>query len=491
MPAAGPAFDRRLIPPMMLGAILNPINSSIIAVSLVPIGIAFGAPPAETTWLVSALYLTTAVGQPLFGKLVDNYGPRRLYLLGAAMVGIAGLMGVFAPSVGVLIAARVVLGFGTCAGYPASMYLIRRENRRTGRDSPQLVLTLLAMCSQTIMAIGPTLGGLLMVIGGWRATFAVNIPLAIACLIVGGRWLPRDGIADPSDSTTGSPTPEPRRRVVIDTVGIVLFAITVVALTIFLIDVRPDRWYLPLIAVLAGVGFAVREMRAAEPFIDLRVFAGNVPLLMTYLRSLLTATVSYSLMYGFTQWLEDGRRLAPTAAGLALLPLSGTAIVVSAITGRHKAVRAKLVIGSLAQLAACALMITAGGGTAYWMLFVITGIAGITQGLVGLANQNAIYYQADPSRVAASAGLMRTFVYLGSMVASAAQGAFFKPTADTAAMHQLATFMIIFAALFLLLSLVDRSLSRITDKTMPDRPGDKPLDDPDQRSAETHTESRN
>ncbi|MFF3463722.1 MFS transporter [Streptomyces sp. NPDC002619] len=75
------AFDRRLIAPMILGSVLNPINSSMIAVALVPIGIAFGAPPAETVWLVSALYLATAVGQPVIGRLVDMYGPRRLYLV--------------------------------------------------------------------------------------------------------------------------------------------------------------------------------------------------------------------------------------------------------------------------------------------------------------------------------------------------------------------------------------------------------------------------
>ncbi|MGW4567503.1 MFS transporter, partial [Streptomyces sp. NPDC004561] len=87
--ATGPSpagFDRRLIPPMVLGSVLNPINSSMIAVALVPIGVAFGAPPAETVWLVSALYLATAVGQPVIGRLVDMYGPRRLYLIGTALV---------------------------------------------------------------------------------------------------------------------------------------------------------------------------------------------------------------------------------------------------------------------------------------------------------------------------------------------------------------------------------------------------------------------
>ena len=60
---------------------LNPINSSMIAVALVPIGAAFGAPPSETAWVVSALYLATAVGQPVVGRLVERYGPRPLFLL--------------------------------------------------------------------------------------------------------------------------------------------------------------------------------------------------------------------------------------------------------------------------------------------------------------------------------------------------------------------------------------------------------------------------
>jgi MFS family permease len=76
-------FNRKLITPMIVGAVLNPINSSIIAVSLVPIGTAFGAAPSSTAWLVSGLYLATALGQPVVGKLVDVYGPKRLYLAGA------------------------------------------------------------------------------------------------------------------------------------------------------------------------------------------------------------------------------------------------------------------------------------------------------------------------------------------------------------------------------------------------------------------------
>lgn len=83
-------FDRRLLPVMVLGAILNPINSSIVAVALVPIGRALDAPASQTAWLVSGLYLATAVGQPVVGRLVDVLGPRRLSLAGAVLSGSAG-----------------------------------------------------------------------------------------------------------------------------------------------------------------------------------------------------------------------------------------------------------------------------------------------------------------------------------------------------------------------------------------------------------------
>ncbi|MFD9129732.1 MFS transporter, partial [Kitasatospora sp. NPDC059571] len=203
------AFDRRLLAPMILGSVLNPVNSSIISVSLVPIGAAFGAPPSRTAWLVAALYLATAIGQPVVGRLVDLYGPRRLYLVGTSLTGVAGLAGMLAPNLGVLIAARVLLGFGTCAGYPASMHLIRSEARRTGHDSPAGVLTALSVANQTVAVVGPVLGGLLVGLGGWRSTLAVNIPLSIACLVLGRRRLPHSLPARAEARPGGGAPPPP------------------------------------------------------------------------------------------------------------------------------------------------------------------------------------------------------------------------------------------------------------------------------------------
>ncbi|MFD8458172.1 MFS transporter [Streptomyces antimycoticus] len=471
----GSAFDRRLLAPMMLGSVLNPVNSSIISVSLVPIGAAFGAPPSQTAWLVSALYLATAIGQPVVGRMIDLYGPRRLFLLGTTLTGIAGLIGLLAPNLGMLIVSRVVLGFGTCAGYPASMYLIRSEARRTGRDSPAGILAALAVANQTVAVVGPPLGGLLIGLGGWRTTFAVNIPLAVAGLILGARRLPKEG----------PPAERGGERVRLDLPGMALFAAMLVPLLLFLMAPRADRWYLPVLMALAAAGFAVRELRAAEPFIDLRVFGGNAPLLLTYGRAVLTAVVSYVFLYGYTQWLQDGRGLTASQAGLAQLPLFLTGIAVSSVTGRRAAVRGKLLVGGVAQLVACGLLLQLQPHSAVWLLIAVALVFGVPQGLNNLALQNAVYHQADPERMGSSAGLLRTFFYLGAMVASSANGAFFGARADTGGLHGLAWFMLAVAGLFLTVTVVDRSLGRIgPDGDSSDPPSDSSSPhEPQQRKA--------
>ncbi|MGY0022188.1 MFS transporter [Streptomyces sp. cg35] len=445
---AGPGgFDRRLIAPMILGSVLNPINSSMLAVALIPIGRAFGAPPSQTAWLVSGLYLATAVGQPVIGRLVDAFGPRRLYLAGTALVGVAGLLGALAPNLWVLVASRVLLGFGTSAAYPASMSLLRTESDRTGMKSPSGILASLSVSNQVIAVVGPTLGGLLIGAGGWHLIFAINVPLSAACLVLGARRLPR--------------TATRRSDVHTDVTGMVLFAGALTAFMLFLMDPGAAHWYLPVIGLAAGTVFARRELGSDDPFIDLRVLGGNAPLLATFGRQLLAYTTSYAFLYGYSQWLQEGRGLSASHAGLLLLPMSAAALVVTALTGRDPRVRAKLAVGAITQLLGCAALLFLGSASPVWLLVVIGALFGVPQGLIGLANQNTLYAQADPARMGSSAGLLRTFSYLGALLASAATAAFFQDGATGAGLHGLAWLLIAVAGSFLLLCLADRSLSRV------------------------------
>lgn len=444
-------FDRSLLPPMMLGSILNPINSTIISVALIPIGIALGAPPSQTAWLVSALYLATALGQPVVGRLIDLFGPRRLFLVATSLVGLAGLIGTMAPNLVVLILARVVLGFGTCAGYPAAMALLRSESRRTGHDSPTGVLTALAIANQTIAVIGPLLGGALIAVGGWRATFVLNVPLAIAAVLLGLR-LPTQDSADVERAGLV-------RR--LDLPGMGLFAAMLLSLLLFLMNLHLGNWYLLVVAVGAGIAFTMRELRTATPFIDLRVLGGNMPLVATYGRALVAYTVSYAFLYGFTEWTEEGFGLSPFVAGLVQIPMFVVAIGVSFVTGRSQGVRGKLLLGAAGQIAACVLMLTLSAASPLWLLIALALIFGVPQGSNSLALQNSVYFQSDPERTASSAGLLRTFGYLGSMVASAATAASFGQRASTGGMHELAWIMLAAGVLYLAITVFDRSLARI------------------------------
>lgn len=445
---AGPdGFDRRLVVPMILGSVLNPINSSMLAVALIPIGRAFGAPPAQTAWLVTGLYLATAVGQPVIGRLVDAFGPRRLYLAGTALVGVGGLLGMLAPNLWTLVAARVLLGFGTSAAYPASMSLLRSESDRTGEKSPSGILAALSVSAQVIAVIGPTLGGLLIGAGGWHLIFGVNVPLSAACLLLGALWLPRTKGTVPGTRT--------------DVPGMVLFAASLTAFMLFLTDPGADRWYLPVAGAATGFWFARRERAVDGPFIDLRVLGGNAPLLGTYARQLLAYITSYAFLYGYTQWLQEGRGLSASHAGLLLLPMSLAAIAVTALTGRHARVRGKLVVGAVVQLLGCVALLLLDSATAIWLLIVLGAVFGIPQGLNGLANQNALYAQADPARMGSAAGLLRTFTYLGALLASAANAVFFRSGATSAGLHGMAWLLVAVAALFLIACVADRSLSRV------------------------------
>ncbi|WP_373323589.1 MFS transporter [Streptomyces olivaceus] len=441
---------------MLLGSVLNPINSTIVAVALVPIGRALGAPASQTAWLVSALYLATALGQPVVGRLVDLFGPRRLFLLSTGLVGVAGVVGALAPGLGVLIGARVLLGFGTCAGYPAAMALVRSEAERTGRDSPGGVLTALAVANQTVAVVGPLLGGLLIAVGGWRATFALNVPLSVAAVVLGLLRLPREEPA---------PVDGPARRggavARLDLPGMGLFAAMLVSLLLFLMNLHLRDWYLLALSAAAGAAFAVRELRATTPFIDLRVLGGNTPLLATYGRALVAYVVAYAFLYGFTQWTEEGFGLTPFHAGLAQIPMFLLAIGVSVVSGRSRGVRGKLLIGAAGQIAACGVILTLTGDSPLWLLLLVALVFGVPQGLNNLALQNSVYFQADPARTASSAGLLRTFAYIGSMVASAATAASFGQHADTGGLHRLAWVMLGAAVLYLVLTLFDRTLGRV------------------------------
>ena len=312
------------------------------------------------------------------------------------------------------------------------MYLIRREADRTGMPSPSGILAALAVSTQVTAVIGPTLGGFLIGFGGWRTIFLVNVPLALASLVLGWRRLPRIPTVQPAP---GEPTG-------LDAPGIVAFAVTLVDPDGLPHEPGPR----PLVPARD------RRRRPASAFVVARAHTrphrsstcassrGNLPLLATYARQLLALTVSYGFLYGYTQWLEAGRGLSASADRAHPAPdvprrRDRHDRLRAATRGLAEARRREARCSSPPARRCCSLGRDQPDlGPRRCCPLVL----GVPQGLLSLANQNALYHQADPERIGASAGLLRTFTYLGALVASAANGAFFGTTVDTTGLHELA-----------------------------------------------------
>jgi MFS family permease len=187
----------------------DPINSSVIATALVAIAAALHVPVGQTSILISSLYLTSAIAQPTAGRLAEQFGPRRVFLAGILIVLAGGDRGRRRGEPGnpgrVPGAHRAGhlsrLALGDAADPPP-----RRRGRVTA--PPANVLGALAIAGAATIAIGPTIGGLLVGWFTWRAAFLINVPVSLAALVMALAGIPatptRCGSAPPGKSPRAS-----------------------------------------------------------------------------------------------------------------------------------------------------------------------------------------------------------------------------------------------------------------------------------------------
>jgi MFS family permease len=443
-------FGGRFVTATSIGSVLSPINSSIIAVALVSIGQAFGVGADATAWLVSALYLATAVGQPSMGKFADRLGARRVYLIGLALVAVGGVLGFVAPSLGVLIAARVIIGLGTSAAYPAAIAMVHRQSERLGQDAPGAVLGALAIAGQVSMVLGPPLGGLLLAIGGWQSMFLVNLPLAMVAAAFALVWLPADDPAPARDA--GS------MWRALDPPGLSLFVVALTSLLVFLMDLAAQRWYLLAAAVVLVAALIGRELRAVSPFIDVRMLADNRALSATYLRFTVTFLVNYCFFYGWAQWLEQSAGYSASTTGLLLMPSFVVAVATSALASRGRRLRGPLVLGTAALVVGSVSLLAVTGHSPLWALVGVSVVFGVQNGLLVVANQAAMYAQAPRGSVGVAAGLLRTSMCMGAMLAAGLISITYGQRVTDAGLHGLAKVLVVASSLLLIATVASRSL---------------------------------
>ncbi|MFJ2766461.1 MFS transporter [Streptomyces sp. NPDC087300] len=452
-----PAFGARLTAPLLLGSLLNPLNTTMISTGLVAIGHDFGVGAAQTAWLVSVLYLASAVAQPVLGKLADGIGPRRVFLGGLAVVVASGLVGTLAPGFGWLLVSRLLLGIGTSAAYPAAMAVLRDESRRLGTPTPRLVLGRLSFAALGSAAVGPTLGGLLVATAGWRGIFAVNVPVALLAYGATLRWIPKDAPRGERAEGGGAGG--------LDPLGTLFFTGALTCLVVFLLDLSHPLWWLLAPVVLLGAVLTWWQLRHPRPFIDLRMLGTNHALARTYLRHGLSYLVVYCVMYGFTQWLEEARGYDSLHTGLVMLPMSLAALGCSLLGARTKGIRAPLTVAAVLLAVGSGLLLLMSGSTPLAVLLLAGACFGIPQGLMGTGNQAAVQQFAPADAIGSAAGLQRTAQYIGAITAAGIIGLAYGRQADDGGLHLMAVAGGVLALALIVLTVTDRALRPAAGKS--------------------------
>ena len=164
-----------------IGTVLAPLNSTMIAVALPKIIEDFGNSVRAGGWLITSYLIVLAVLQPVAGRLGDRVGRRPVMIGGLAAFGLASIGAALAPNLPTLIAFRVAQAASGALVFPNGAGLLRAvvPASRRGR-----VFGTLGAVLGSAAAIGPIVGGLAILFGGWRAMFAVNIPIVVAALVL-------------------------------------------------------------------------------------------------------------------------------------------------------------------------------------------------------------------------------------------------------------------------------------------------------------------
>lgn len=416
-PARRPPVAWALIA-LSLSMLLPSLSTSIANVGLPNMAAAFDASFHEVQWIVIAYLLAVTTLIVGAGRLGDLAGRRRLLLGGITVFTIATLLCGLAPNLPLLVAARAFQGVGAACMMALTMAFVGETvpKDRTGR-----VMGLLGTMSAVGTALGPSLGGVLIAVFGWRAIFLIGVPLGLLALALTLRVLPDSAPA------TGSA----RRR--FDTVGTAVLAITLGAYALAMTTFGPLTIGL-LIVSAVGLGlFVVTESRVASPLLTFSMFRD--PALASGLTtSALVSTVMMTTLVVGPFHLARALDLAPAFVGLVMS--AGPAV--SALTG-VPAGRATDRFGS-GTMVIVGLGGVIGGTVVLSLMPASVGVVGYVLPLVAVtagyalfqaANNTAVMKDVSPHQRGLVSGMLNLSRNLGLITGASVMGAVFAFAAGT------------------------------------------------------------
>jgi EmrB/QacA subfamily drug resistance transporter len=389
------------------------VDATIVNVALPAIHRSFHSALSGLQWTIDAYTLVIASLLMLSGSTADRLGRRRVFQCGLAVFSFGSLLCAIAPSLGMLIAARVIQAIGGSMLNPVAMSIIRNVFEEP-RERAQAIGVWGALMGIS-MALGPVVGGALVDSVGWRAVFIVNLPIGLAAIILTALFVPE------------SRAPHPRR---IDPVGQGLVIVALTTLTYAIIQGPEAGWLsaqtviLVVVSLSAFASLVGYELRRREPLLEVRFFR-SAP----FSGATATAIAMFMAMGGFlflnTLYLQSVRGLSPLDAGLYTLPMAGMMMLVAPISGRivgNIGTRWPLVGGSVAVIASGLMLTQLTAHTSFAYLVVSYVLFGAGMGLINPPITNTAVSGMPPSQAGVAAAVASTGRQVGSTLGVAVMG---------------------------------------------------------------------
>ena len=307
---------------VVFGIFMVILDTTVVNVAFQTLRAEFGASLNDAQWIISVYVLSLGISTPLAAFLADRFGMKRTYLTGLAIFVVGSFLVGLSPTLGFMIAARALQGFGGGIAVPlGSAFLLRIFPPK----EQGYALGIFGIVLLVAPAVGPILGGYLVDQGLWRDIFFINPPIGILGVILGARFLPE---------FFGEHRPR------LDIFGLITEGIGFGAVLYAASVASNQGWSNPQVLMWFGVGaagllaFTVVELFVAkEPLLDLRLYQK-----WTFLNASLLGYVSVIALFGaeflLPIYLQSLRGKTAFETGLILLPMAASGGIATIIAGK-------------------------------------------------------------------------------------------------------------------------------------------------------------
>jgi DHA2 family methylenomycin A resistance protein-like MFS transporter len=305
-----------------IGYFMVILDATVVNVALPALGRDLGGGVSGLQWVVDGYTLVFAGLLLSGGSLGDRLGGRRVFQAGLSLFTLASAACAAAPSIGLLVAARLVQGLGAALLVPSSLALLRAAYHDP-RERARAVGAWGAVAG-IAAASGPVIGGLLVAASSWRTVFLLNLPVGIAGLLLAQRHLPGSG-----ERTGGG----------LDPPGQLTGIAALSSVTLGLIEGGHSGWTSPqalvplVLSLPLWAAFLACERRAGEPMLPLRLFRSSTFSGASFV-GLAINLGFYGQLFVMSLYLQHVRGWSALATGLALLPEGLFVALSSSLSGR-------------------------------------------------------------------------------------------------------------------------------------------------------------